>query len=807
MKTLLSKFRDVSIRTKVMLVTFAACLVALFAVAGELYVFQLRQFRQTFAQELRTLSKIMADNCAVALAFNDPKTANEVLSPLAVKPEIKNAALLGGDGKEFATFGGDDECTPPAANDPAGIVERGESWMVVEPVVLDGKRIGTFYMDADFGQPRRELQRLYASVTGAVFAGSLLLVVLLTMQLQKFITRPIQSLATASNAVAKNRDYSVRVTPQGADEVGVLTDAFNQMLAQIQTQDAALQGAQEELREQLKSLQREIVERKRAETARARLTAIIDGTPDFVGSASPTGVALYLNSAARRMIGLEADADISSMNITDFHPGWAARIISTEGLPGAIHDGSWAGETALLHRDGSEIHVSQVIIAHKNAGGGVENFSTVMRDISERKASEEALRVAEHKFRGLVEQLPAITYHAAVGETCAWTYVSPQIFTLLGFTPEEWLASDRLWFDHIHPDDRSIPIEAEAVAMRTGSLVAEYRMFTRGGDLRWFRDQAVFVPGTDQTSHALYGVMMDITEAKAAEASLAELNKRLVDTSRLAGMAEVATGVLHNVGNVLNSVNVSGNLLSERLRGSKVADLAKVAALLDGHRGDFAEWVANDPRGKRIPELVARVAEALLAERAGLLAEVGVITNHIGHIKEIVTMQQNHAKVGGVFEPLEAEALVGDALKMNAGSLAKHRITIVQDYESVPKVLVDKHKVLQILVNLLRNAKQAVDESGREDRHVRVTIQNNGGDFVKIGIHDNGMGIAAENLNRIFSHGFTTKKTGHGFGLHSAALAATEMRGALSVHSDGEGKGATFTLALPCFVPGTDGRG
>ena len=224
MNTLLSKFRDVSIRTKVMLVTFTACLVALFAVAGELYVFQFRQFRQTFELELRTLSKIMADNCAVALAFNDPKTANEVLTPLAVKPQIRSAAILTSDGKEFATFGGDDECPPPAPNDPAGTVDRGESWMMVEPIMLDGKRIGTFYMDADFGQPRRELQTLYASVTGAVFAGSLLLVVLLTMQLQKFITRPIQTLATASNAVAQNHDYSVRVQRRGSDEVGVLTE-------------------------------------------------------------------------------------------------------------------------------------------------------------------------------------------------------------------------------------------------------------------------------------------------------------------------------------------------------------------------------------------------------------------------------------------------------------------------------------------------------------------------------------------------------------------------------------------------------
>ena len=293
------------------------------------------------------------------------------------------------------------------------------------------------------------------------------------------------------------------------------------------------------------------------------------------------------------------------------------------------------------------------------------------------------------------------------------------------------------------------------------------------------------------------GIATDIGARQRSDAELKELHARLLDASRQAGMAEVATGVLHNVGNVLNSVNVSGNLISERLKGSKVADLAKIAALLGGHEADFAEFVASDPRGKRIPALVSRATEALQAERATLLAEVDVITSHIGHIKEIVAMQQNFAKVGGLFEPMEVEALVSDALKMNAVSLTRHKVSVVKEYEAVPRVLVDKHKVLQILVNLLRNAKQAVDESGREDKRVTVKIQNNGGEFVKIGIQDNGMGIAPENLDRIFAHGYTTKKTGHGFGLHSGALAATEMGGTLSVHSDGPGTGATFTLKLP----------
>jgi two-component system, NtrC family, sensor kinase len=263
----------------------------------------------------------------------------------------------------------------------------------------------------------------------------------------------------------------------------------------------------------------------------------------------------------------------------------------------------------------------------------------------------------------------------------------------------------------------------------------------------------------------------------------------------------VATGVLHNVGNVLNSVNVSGNLISDRLRKSKVIELGKVAGLLTLQQADFIGFVSRDPRGKHIPELIACVADALRAEHAELLEEVESITRNISHIKEIVSMQQGFAKGAGLVEPLAIQTLVDDAIKINSSVLTRQRVSVVQAYETVPQVVADKHIVLQILVNLIRNAQQAIQESGREERRIVVKIQRNGGDFVKLAVQDSGSGIAAENLTRIFSHGFTTKKSGHGFGLHSSALAATGMGGAISVHSDGPGTGATFFLDLPIYNP------
>jgi signal transduction histidine kinase len=170
---------------------------------------------------------------------------------------------------------------------------------------------------------------------------------------------------------------------------------------------------------------------------------------------------------------------------------------------------------------------------------------------------------------------------------------------------------------------------------------------------------------------------------------------------------------------------------------------------------------------------------------------------------EIVTMQQSYAKISGLTEVVNVADLVEDSLRMNEGALQRHKVRLVREYLDVPPITVEKHKVLQILVNLIRNAKHACQDSDRVDPQLTVRVANGEG-RIKISVADNGVGIPPENLTRIFNHGFTTRKNGHGFGLHSGALAAKEMGGSLAVQSDGPGKGATFTLELPQFAPASD---
>jgi len=282
---------------------------------------------------------------------------------------------------------------------------------------------------------------------------------------------------------------------------------------------------------------------------------------------------------------------------------------------------------------------------------------------------------------------------------------------------------------------------------------------------------------------------------------LSEAQNALLDLSRKTGMAEVATGVLHNVGNVLNSVNVSAGLLNEALARSQVSALRKACLVLEEHRADLGEFLAKDARGNRVLDYLSKLAAFLSEERDKAKRETQSLLQNIQHIKEIVAMQQSYAKVAGMSEDLQVSELVEDALRLHSRGLSRDGVELQRNYATVPPVRVDKHKVLQILLNLLANARQALNTARRADKLLTLGIALNGNNRVKVTIADNGVGIQPDHLTRIFQHGFTTKPDGHGFGLHSGALAAREMGGMLCAASDGPGRGALFALELPIATP------
>ncbi len=289
----------------------------------------------------------------------------------------------------------------------------------------------------------------------------------------------------------------------------------------------------------------------------------------------------------------------------------------------------------------------------------------------------------------------------------------------------------------------------------------------------------------------------DISSRKEAEARLSELHRSLLDVSRQAGMAEVATGVLHNVGNTLNSVNVSAGLVAERLRALRVGSLTKATELLCEHAGDPGPFLTTDPKGQQLPAYLKALAVQFAQERDGLLSEVRTLSECVEHIKAIVSMQQEHARSAGVLEQVPVPQLLDDALRLHAVSFERLGIQVRTEYGEVPPVLVDRHKLLQILLNLLSNARHSLLDSGRPDKQLTLRVVRAEGERLLIDVKDNGVGVAPEHRERLFTQGFTTKKGGHGFGLHSSALAALELKGSLTCMSAGRGEGATFTIELP----------
>ena len=281
-----------------------------------------------------------------------------------------------------------------------------------------------------------------------------------------------------------------------------------------------------------------------------------------------------------------------------------------------------------------------------------------------------------------------------------------------------------------------------------------------------------------------------------------KVRERLQDdlgkTSRVAaGMAEVATGVLHNVGNVLNTVNLSVQSVQDRLESTRLGHLGQIVDLLQAHGTDLGMFLTDDSRGKAIPGFLAKVTNHLKTENEELRAEMSGLIGNVEHIKEIVSTQQSFAKVLGVKEHLDPAEIVEEALSLNDGITAGYNIFVIRHYDYAYEILGDRHKIIQILVNLFTNAKDAMLDIEAHRRKLTVKIFQENDKMIAISVSDTGVGIKKENLSSIFHHGFTTKANGHGFGLHLSALSAQEMGGSLKVQSPGPGKGSVFTLSIP----------
>lgn len=414
--------------------------------------------------------------------------------------------------------------------------------------------------------------------------------------------------------------------------------------------------------------------------------------------------------------------------------------------------------------------------------------------VAVRRKVEEALRESEERFRAVFDNATVGLFRVA--RDGRFLMANSTLQKMAGYESFEQLASV----------DAKVDLYREPGTWEHIANCLDHFGLVDGTEVKWrrrdghaisVRINAKAIRNTDGSITYYEGVAEDITAEKESGAEVKRLNRELMDASRAAGMAEVATGVLHNIGNVLNSVGVSAQLLDSQMAASKIGTLQQGVAILEANLPQLGTFLENDPKGKALPDFLIKVTKHIGDERERCRVELRNLSYNVEHMKKVISTQQGYARVTNATETLSASDIIEDALRMNTPALNRRNIVIERDYGEVPPVMVDKHKVLQILNNLIHNARHAMEERPGSGHKLRIKVYKNGSERVKVLVEDNGVGIPQENLTRIFSHGFTTRKNGHGFGLHSSALAAKEMSGDLSAESNGLGLGATFTLELP----------
>ena len=525
----------------------------------------------------------------------------------------------------------------------------------------------------------------------------------------------------------------------------------------------------------------------------------LEHAPIGIAFANRDGCYRHANHAFCAMLGYSV-AELTSRAI--------ANITAAEDLP-ATREGLerlWRGEIAhldiekrYLRRDGNALWVRVSTSLVSSGGAAPECTVEFLRDISTRKRIATELLQNQTLLATVIAELPLALLACDIdGRVTHYNRAAVELFGIPAVSGDATRPAYPITSQVFRPDGATpVPREQRPLACVLRGEEAtdlEFVIVTPQAAVRTVLASARRLVGPRGEALGAVVVVQDITERRLAEEELEEVHKQLLVASRQAGMAEVATNVLHNVGNVLNSVNVSASLVAERIRKSKSAGLERVASLLSA-QADLTAFLAS-ARGRHLPTYLQELADELRAERDACVAELAALRANVEHIKEIVAMQQGYAKRGGVTDTLDIRVLAEDSLRMNEGAFSRHGVTVVRDFAEVPLIQVDKHKVLQILVNVIRNAKYACAEMPGGEKRVTVRIRATPAAIV-VAVIDTGVGIPPQNLERVFNHGFTTRADGHGFGLHSSALAARELGGSLYASSPGTGQGATFTLTLP----------
>jgi PAS domain S-box-containing protein len=427
------------------------------------------------------------------------------------------------------------------------------------------------------------------------------------------------------------------------------------------------------------------------------------------------------------------------------------------------------------------------------ADGTFEGFMAIQADITSRHEERISMEQLTHRFNLATRAARLGVFERdSNGEISWWSEMTWEIF---GQDRATFKPSTESWLGLIHPDDRERMRELAAGLIRgLETYDWHYRIIHPNGEVRHIRSVGAVSETQDGIGKRFSGISMDVTWRVRAEEREKEMQQQLLESSHQAGMAQIATGVLHNVGNILNSLGIANNTARRELKTLRVEQLEQAASLLRSNRDTLADFLAHDERGRHLPDYLCALSDQIAAHSRAIHAELETTEQLLRHLSDVVAVQQQLAHAGGRREMLHVDELIETALLVQAAEF--RQIEIVREYEELPTIVSDRHKLLQILVNLLSNARHAVQAGDRRNRRILLKLARDG-DHVRVTVEDTGIGMTEEVLSQIWRFGFTTKKNGHGFGLHNSANAAQEIGATLTAHSDGVGQGSRFVLRIP----------
>ncbi len=575
---------------------------------------------------------------------------------------------------------------------------------------------------------------------------------------------------------------------------------------------------------------RDVTDRKQVEQAQARLSTILEATSDFVSSCDPEGQILYLNKIGRQILGIGEKDDLT-FNIYAAHPEWATKIIREQGIPTAIRDGVWRGETALLSHDGQEIPVSQVLVAHKTTDGELEFLSTIARDISEIKQSSATLQQAMRDQKELLAQTEysAQLLREVIDATPDWLFVKNHNFRYmltnksfaaaigrtpetvmgkndleLGFPPEQVFGNPDAGIRGFRADDEQVlageeiynPFDPATYADGSVHIFDTQKLPMRDPEGNIFGVLA-FCRDITERHHAEEALRQKTQELEVALKEIRETQAQLVQSEKMSSLGQLVAGIAHEVNNPINFIH--GNILHAN---EYTENLLNLIELYTKHYPQPVPEIQDEIEAIELEFLVEDLPKLLSSMKLGAERIRQIVLS----LRNFSRLDEAEHKAVDVHEGIDNTILIlQHRLKEKVG---RGTIQIVKEYGNLPLIECYAGQLNQVFMNIITNGLDALEEYNHQrsleeikinPSIIKISTEVVDNNWVQIRIADNGTGIPKEVQNRLFDPFFTTKSIGKGTGLGlsiSYQIVVEKHKGELQCIST-PGEGAEFVIKIP----------